>query len=73
LLVGFRGAPPADREAAADVIVRLAQIMLDLPEIAEIEINPLMVMPQGQGAAAVDTRVRVASPATAQPSAAAHV
>ena len=71
LLAGFRGAPPADREAAADVIVRLAQIMLDLPEIAEIEINPLMVMPQGQGAAAVDARVRIDSPVAAQPGAAA--
>ena len=59
MLAGFRGAPPADRDAAVDVMVRLAQIMFDLPEIAEIEINPLMVMPRGEGAAAVDVRVRV--------------
>jgi acetyltransferase len=59
LLAGFRGTPPADSDAAVDVIVRLAQIMLDLPEIAEIEVNPLMVMTRGEGAAAVDARVRL--------------
>lgn len=71
LLAGFRGAPPADRDAAVEVIVRLAQIMVDLPEIAEIEINPLMVMGHGEGAAAVDARVHVAGPVSAQPAAVA--
>jgi acetyltransferase len=71
LLAGFRGAPPADLDAAVDVIVRLAQIMVDLPEIAEIEINPLMVMPQGEGAAAVDARVRVGGPVAVPPALAA--
>jgi acetyltransferase len=71
LLAGFRGAPPADLDAAVDVIVRLAQIMVDLPEIAEIEINPLMVMTQGGGAAAVDARVRTGGPVAAPPALAA--
>ncbi len=59
MLAGFRGAPPSDRDSAADVIVRLAQIALDWPGIQEIEINPLIVMTQGEGAIAVDARVRI--------------
>jgi acetyltransferase len=59
LLGGFRGAAPADRAAAVDVILRLSQIALDWPGIEEIEVNPLIVMGEGDGAAAVDARVRV--------------
>jgi len=51
---------PADREAVVDVILRLAQISLDWAEISEIEINPLIVQEAGQGAYAVDARVRLA-------------
>jgi acetyltransferase len=57
LLAGFRGAPPADRAAVIDVIVRLAQLASDHPRLAEIEINPLIVLESG--AWAVDTRARV--------------
>ncbi len=59
-LAGFRNAPPADREAVIDAILRLAQIALHHPAIAEIEINPLIVLARGQGALAVDARVRLA-------------
>ena len=59
LLAGFRGALPADRAAVVDVIVRLAQLAFDHPTIAEIEINPLMVMESDGGAWAVDARARV--------------
>ena len=58
LLAGFRGAPPADRAAVIDVIVRLARLAQDHVDIAEIEINPLMVMANGAGAWAVEARVR---------------
>lgn len=60
LLAGFRGAPPADSAAAIHAILRLSQMVVDFPEIQEIEVNPLIVMKQGEGAAAVDARVRVA-------------
>jgi acyl-CoA synthetase (NDP forming) len=60
LLAGFRGAPPSDSAAAIDAILRVSQIAMDYPEIQEIEINPLVVMKQGEGATAVDARVRVA-------------
>lgn len=59
LLAGYRGADPADREAVVDVIVRLAQLVHDHPQIAEIEINPLMVMESGAGVWAVDARARI--------------
>jgi succinyl-CoA synthetase beta subunit len=60
LLAGYRGAPPADREAVVETIMRLAQIALDWPQVAEIEINPLIVMQEGEGVYAVDARVRLA-------------
>jgi acetyl coenzyme A synthetase (ADP forming)-like protein len=59
LLAGYRGAPPADRGAVVETIRRLAQIALDWPQIAEIEINPLIVMAAGKGASAVDARLRI--------------
>ena len=56
LLTGFRGAPPADLDAVVDVILRLGQLSLDFPEIEEVEVNPLLVFPQGSGALALDCR-----------------
>jgi acetyltransferase len=60
-LRGFRGSPPADREAVIDRVLRLAQFVSDFPQVAEVEINPLCVMPTGQGAVAIDVRMRVTS------------
>ena len=57
-LAGFRSLPPADRKAAVEVILRMGQLMVDLPEIEEVEINPLRVLPDGQGALALDVRLR---------------
>jgi len=58
-LDGFRSIEPADKAAVLEVLVRLAQLAEDLPEISEIEINPLRVLPPGQGAVAVDVRVKL--------------
>lgn len=55
-LKGWRHRPPADIAAAVEVIVRLSQIALDFPQIAELEINPLAVLPEGQGCFALDVR-----------------
>jgi len=57
-LAGFRSLPPADRKAAVEVILRMGQLMVDLPEIEEVEVNPLRVLPEGQGALALDVRLR---------------
>lgn len=56
LLKGVRGSSRADIEAVQAVIAALSQLALDFPEIEEIEINPLVVYPQGQGALALDSR-----------------
>jgi acetyltransferase len=47
LLDGWRGGPPADRRAIARAIVALGRILLEQPALAEIEINPLRVVPGG--------------------------
>jgi len=56
LLGGVRGSARADIEAVEGVITALSQLALDFPEIEEIEINPLVVYPHGQGALALDSR-----------------
>jgi acetyl coenzyme A synthetase (ADP forming)-like protein len=65
LLRGARGAPPADEGALVDVLLRLSALVGDCPEVREIEINPLVVLPRG--ARALDARVRVAAPRPAPP------
>ena len=57
LLDGVRGAPPVSKDAIAEVLVRLGQMAMAHPEIAELDINPLLAFPDG--AIAVDARVRV--------------
>ncbi|MCX6034237.1 MAG: acetate--CoA ligase family protein, partial [Chloroflexi bacterium] len=58
-LAGFRNIPPADAGAVKEILQRLAQLAFDLPEIAEIEINPLRALAPGQGAVALDVRVKL--------------
>lgn len=58
-LSGFRNIPAADEAAVKGVLQRLAQLVFDLPEIAEIEINPLRVLAPGEGTVAVDARVKM--------------
>jgi acetyltransferase len=60
LLQGYRGGPVFDVEAVLDAIGRLSQLALDFPEIAEVEINPLLVLPTGQGAKVLDARMILA-------------
>jgi len=57
LLDGVRGMPPADKEAIVDTLLRIGQLVLDFPEIVELDINPLMVYEENQGAIAIDMRL----------------
>jgi len=57
LLKGARGEPPADMEALVEGLLRLSQLVVDFPEIQELDINPFMVRPAGSGAVAVDARL----------------
>jgi acetyltransferase len=59
-LMGGRGVAPADRGAVVDALLRLAQLAVDRPELAEIEVNPLRVFEPGAGVAALDVRLRLA-------------
>jgi acetyl coenzyme A synthetase (ADP forming)-like protein len=58
LVRGFRGRPPVDAFALTDLLQRLARLAEDLPEIAELDLNPILASPEG--CVAVDARVRVA-------------
>jgi acetyltransferase len=58
-LRGYRGIPPADWQSVQGVLLRLSQLAADFPEIAEIEINPLRVLPEGEGSFAIDARAVV--------------
>lgn len=58
VLDGVRGAPPVAKDAIADVLCRLGQLAMERPEIAELDINPLLAFEHG--VVAVDARVRIA-------------
>ena len=60
LLAGFRGAPPADTAAVTDVLLRIGQLVEDLPEVAELDLNPVIAGPDS--CVVVDARVRIAAP-----------
>ena len=61
LLDGVRGNPAMDKEAIVDTLLRMGQMVQEFPEIAEFDINPLIVYPKGQGAIAIDMRLVLAS------------
>lgn len=57
LLKGVRGEPPADLVAAEETVLRVSQLVTDFPEIVEMDINPLVVYNQGEGAIVLDARI----------------
>lgn len=60
LLTGFRGSPPLDTGAVADIVMALGSLLLATPAIREIDLNPVIVYPQGEGAIALDALMLVA-------------
>lgn len=64
LLTGFRGAPPCDIAAVEDIVLRVSALAEDLPEVAELDCNPVIVT--AHGALVVDARIRLG--ATPSPS-----
>ena len=67
LLHGYRDVPPADIDAVVATLMAVSQLLADVPEVAELDINPLIV--NHQGAIALDARVRVSAK---KPAGAAH-
>ncbi|HEX4811636.1 MAG TPA: GNAT family N-acetyltransferase [Nonomuraea sp.] len=58
LLRGYRGSPPLDVQSLADQVRRIGRLLEDLPQVAELDLNPVIVTPDG--ATTVDARIRVA-------------
>jgi acyl-CoA synthetase (NDP forming) len=65
LVSGFRGAPAADVPALEDLVLRLALLGDELPEVAELDLNPILAGPEG--CVAVDARVRIAEAPAERP------
>ena len=62
ILAGYRGKPRADVEALADTVVQVAQMAVDLNGVlTSLDLNPLMVLPEGQGVVAADVLIYTAS------------
>jgi acetyl coenzyme A synthetase (ADP forming)-like protein len=57
LLGGFRGQPAADTRSVSDLVLRISRLVEDLPEVAELDLNPVIASPDG--CIAVDARIRV--------------
>lgn len=62
VLNGFRGAPPADVPAAAAVACRLGGFVAEHPEIVEVDLNPVVVFEEGQGALVLDALIVTTGP-----------
>lgn len=60
LLAGYRGSPPVDIAALEALVTRVAQLAEDLPEIAEMDLNPVVV--SGSGAVVVGAKIRLEIP-----------
>jgi acetate---CoA ligase (ADP-forming) len=58
LLTGTRGLPAADLAAIERLLIAVSQLAIGLPEIAEMDLNPVFVYPQGQGVKVVDVRIK---------------
>ncbi len=69
LLRGVRGEGPSDLPALAEAIERVSQLAIERPEVVELDLNPMIVRPAGQGIVAVDARVVLAPPSRSGPSA----
>ena len=61
LLSGVRGRRPVDREALVEALLRVGQLVVDFPEIEELDINPFVVFEAGQGGVALDMRLILSS------------
>ncbi len=71
LLLGYRGSEPVDIDALVDVVLRLGRLAEDLPEITELDCNPVIATPAG--ALVLDARMRVSTDAVARADEARHL
>jgi acetyltransferase len=59
ILKGARGHKPSDIDAVVEAVLRLAQLLIDFPEIHELDINPLRVFQEAHGCRALDARIMI--------------
>lgn len=59
ILRGYRGTPPRDSKALVDIIIKVSKIMESVEEITDIDLNPVMVFPEGKGAKIADARILI--------------
>ncbi len=59
LLEGYRGHAPADIEAIEEVLLRISRLVEEIPEIQELDLNPVFGLPPGKGCVVADARIRV--------------
>ena len=59
LLEGGRGRPRADLQALADTMLRVSRLGEEIPEILELDLNPVVVLPEGSGCRILDARLKV--------------
>jgi acetate---CoA ligase (ADP-forming) len=64
LLQGYRGQPAADIKALEEILLRVSQLVEAIPEISELDLNPIFALPPGQGCRIVDARIRVEASAS---------
>ncbi|HEX6975339.1 MAG TPA: acetate--CoA ligase family protein [Vicinamibacterales bacterium] len=57
ILMGVRGNPPSDVAAIEDILLRISSLLCNHPEISELDINPLIVHAEGEGASVADSRI----------------
>jgi acyl-CoA synthetase (NDP forming) len=65
LLTGYRGQTSADLEALEEMLLRVSRLVEEIPEISELDLNPIFALPPGQGCRIVDARIRVQPPRSA--------
>jgi acyl-CoA synthetase (NDP forming) len=61
LLEGYRGHAPADIDALQEVLLRISRLAEEVPEVAELDLNPVIALSPGNGCRIVDARIRVAT------------
>ena len=57
LFEGYRGSPPSDVKALQNLLLRVSAMVEDVPEIAELDLNPVNAMPRGKGYRVIDARI----------------
>jgi acetate---CoA ligase (ADP-forming) len=59
LFEGYRGSPPRDVKSLQDLLLRVSRLIDDIPEIAEMDLNPVNVLPKGEGYLVIDARIKL--------------